>query len=91
MQSYGKLVLVRHANGYVTVYADNDELEVAEGDTVKRGQIIAKSGQTGADARLRVADCFAGRLADLPYFVEYERPMFPGEWRSAPSTARRSS
>ena len=34
-----------------------------------------------ADARLRVADCFAGRLADLPYFVEYERPMIP--WRMA--------
>jgi RNA polymerase sigma-70 factor, ECF subfamily len=32
-----------------------------------------------ADARLRVADCFAGRLADSPYFVEYERPVIP--WR----------
>ncbi len=27
---------------------------------------------TSADAKLRVADCFAGRLADSPYFVEYE-------------------
>jgi RNA polymerase sigma-70 factor (ECF subfamily) len=35
----------------------------------------------GADARLRVADCFAGRLADSPYFVEYERPVIP--WRMA--------
>lgn len=35
-----------------------------------------------ADARLRVADCFAGRLADSPYFVEYERPIVP--WRMAP-------
>jgi len=34
---------------------------------------------TSADARLRVADCFAGRLADSPYFVEYERPLIP--WR----------
>ena len=34
-----------------------------------------------ADARLRVADCFAGRLADSPYFVEYERPIVP--WRMA--------
>lgn len=34
-----------------------------------------------ADARLRVADCFAGRLADSPYFVEYERPLIP--WRMA--------
>jgi RNA polymerase sigma-70 factor (ECF subfamily) len=36
---------------------------------------------TSADARLRVADCFAGRLADSPYFVEYERPIIP--WRMA--------
>jgi RNA polymerase sigma-70 factor, ECF subfamily len=34
-----------------------------------------------ADARLTVADCFAGRLADSPYFVEYERPIIP--WRMA--------
>ena len=34
-----------------------------------------------ADARLRVADCFAGRLADSPYFVEYERRTIP--WRMA--------
>jgi RNA polymerase sigma-70 factor, ECF subfamily len=34
-----------------------------------------------ADARLTVADCFAGRLADSPYFVEYERPIVA--WRMA--------
>lgn len=34
-----------------------------------------------ADARLRVTDCFAGRLADSPYFVEYDRPIIP--WRMA--------
>jgi len=34
-----------------------------------------------ADARLRVADCFAGRLADSPYFIEYERRSIP--WRMA--------
>lgn len=36
---------------------------------------------TSADAKLRVADCFAGRLIDSPYFVEYERPIIP--WRMA--------
>jgi RNA polymerase sigma-70 factor, ECF subfamily len=36
---------------------------------------------TSADAQLRVADCFAGRLIDSPYFVEYERPIIP--WRMA--------
>ena len=37
-----------------------------------------------ADARLRVADCFAGRLADSPYFIEYGRPIIP--WRMALGT-----
>jgi RNA polymerase sigma-70 factor (ECF subfamily) len=34
-----------------------------------------------ADARLRVADAFAGRLADSPYFGNYERWSTP--WRMA--------
>jgi murein DD-endopeptidase MepM/ murein hydrolase activator NlpD len=47
IQTYGKLVVIRHENGFVTVYADNDELLVKEGDKVRRGQIIAKSGESG--------------------------------------------
>ena len=45
--SYGNLVLVRHSNGYVTAYAHASEVLVKRGDVVKRGQIIAKSGQSG--------------------------------------------
>ena len=47
LKGYGNLVLVRHSNGYVTAYAHASELLVKRGDTIKRGQIIAKSGQTG--------------------------------------------
>lgn len=47
LKGYGNLVLVRHANGHVTAYAHASELLVKRGDTVKRGQVIAKSGQTG--------------------------------------------
>jgi murein DD-endopeptidase MepM/ murein hydrolase activator NlpD len=47
LKGYGNLVLIRHANGYVTAYAHASELLVKRGDTVKRGQTIAKSGQTG--------------------------------------------
>ena len=43
----GKLVLVRHANGYVSAYAHNGEIDVKPGDKVKRGQTIAKSGASG--------------------------------------------
>src|SRR6202453_181479 len=47
LKGYGNLVLVRHANGYVTAYAHASELMVKRGDTIKRGQVIAKSGQSG--------------------------------------------
>jgi murein DD-endopeptidase MepM/ murein hydrolase activator NlpD len=47
LKGYGNLVLVRHSNGYVTAYAHAKELLVKRGDSVKRGQVIANSGQTG--------------------------------------------
>jgi murein DD-endopeptidase MepM/ murein hydrolase activator NlpD len=48
LKGYGNLVLVRHSNGFVTAYAHASEVLVKRGDTVKRGQVIAKSGQTGS-------------------------------------------
>ncbi len=48
LKGYGNLVLLRHSNGFVTAYAHASEILVKKGDIVKRGQTIAKSGQTGA-------------------------------------------
>ncbi|NNE21161.1 MAG: LysM peptidoglycan-binding domain-containing M23 family metallopeptidase [Rhizobiales bacterium] len=48
LKGYGNLVLVRHEGGWVSAYAHNKELLVKRGDTVRRGEIIAKSGQTGS-------------------------------------------
>lgn len=45
--SYGKLVAIRHDNGYVTYYAHNSELLVSVGQKVYQGQIIARAGMTG--------------------------------------------
>ena len=47
LKGYGNLVLIRHNNGFVTAYAHASEVMVKRGDKVKRGQIIARSGQTG--------------------------------------------
>lgn len=43
----GNWVVIDHGNGYVSKYMHNSKLEVSAGDTVKKGQIIAKSGNTG--------------------------------------------
>lgn len=48
LRGYGNLVLIRHADGWVTAYAHNSRLLVQRGDRVRRGQIIAKAGQTGS-------------------------------------------
>ena len=48
LKGYGNLILLRHAGGYVTAYAHASQLLVKRGDTVKRGDVIAKTGQTGA-------------------------------------------
>ncbi len=47
LKGYGNLILLRHDNGWVSAYAHASEILVKRGDTVTRGQLIAKSGQTG--------------------------------------------
>lgn len=45
--SYGRYVVINHGNGYTTLYAHNSQLLVSPGQTVSRGQVIAKAGSTG--------------------------------------------
>lgn len=47
LKGFGKLLLVKHADGWVTAYAHNEELLVAPGDRVQRGQTIARVGSSG--------------------------------------------
>jgi len=44
---YGQLLIVRHPDGLLTVYAHCSELLAEEGREVARGEVIAKVGQTG--------------------------------------------
>lgn len=44
---YGKMILVSHAKGYVTVYAHLNSFAVNQGSTVKKGQILGTVGTSG--------------------------------------------
>jgi len=44
---YGKVVIVKHAGRYSTVYAHNRKNRVQKGDFVEKGQVIAEVGKTG--------------------------------------------
>src|SRR5205823_10176361 len=50
LRGFGNLLLVRHADGWVSAYAHCDALLVKRGDQVKRGQVIARVGQSGSVA-----------------------------------------
>ena len=45
---YGGLVLIRHGDGWLTAYGHAEELLVKRGQAVKRGQTIARAGETGS-------------------------------------------
>ncbi len=48
LRGFGNLVLIRHKKGIMSAYAHNDALLVKSGETVRRGQTIAKVGSTGS-------------------------------------------
>jgi murein DD-endopeptidase MepM/ murein hydrolase activator NlpD len=48
VEGYGNLVLIRHANGYVSAYAHLKSMTVAKGDVVNRGDSIGAAGMTGS-------------------------------------------
>ena len=47
LEGYGNLLLLKHADGWLTAYAHNERLLVNEGDRIAKGQIIARVGATG--------------------------------------------
>lgn len=49
LRGYGKLVIVKHDNSYLSAYAHNQSLLVKEGQAVSKGQKIAELGDTDSD------------------------------------------
>lgn len=49
LRGYGKLIIIKHSDDYLSAYAHCDQVLVKEGDMIKQGQTIAKMGNTGAN------------------------------------------
>jgi len=47
LKGFGNLILIRHADDWVSAYAHNSQTLVTRGEQVRRGQVIAKAGQSG--------------------------------------------
>jgi lipoprotein NlpD len=49
IRGFGKLIVIKHNETFLSVYAHNNELLVKEGQNVTKGQRIAEMGNTDAD------------------------------------------
>ena len=49
LRGYGKMIIIRHAQQFLSAYAHNKKIVVKEGQWVKAGQEIAEMGNTGAN------------------------------------------
>ena len=49
LRGYGKLIIVKHSDKYLSAYAHNRRILVAEGERIRAGQQIAEMGDSGAD------------------------------------------
>jgi lipoprotein NlpD len=49
LRGYGRLIIIKHNDEFLSAYAHNDRIYVKEGDVVKRGQKIADMGSSGSD------------------------------------------
>ena len=45
--NYGRLIVLKHEHGYSTYYGHLSRILVKKGDTIRRGRLIAMSGNTG--------------------------------------------
>jgi len=48
VEGYGNLILIRHPNGYVSAYAHLEQMNVAKGTVINRGDSIGTAGKTGS-------------------------------------------
>lgn len=46
-RGYGKMVRVKHAGGFETVYAHMSRIKVKEGERIRKGDVVGKAGNTG--------------------------------------------
>lgn len=67
LRQYGNLIIIKHSDGYITVYAHEASIGVKKGDSVSQGQVIGTAGSTGGVAQ-----------SELHFEVRYQtKPVNP--------------
>jgi lipoprotein NlpD len=75
IRGYGKLIVIKHEDGFNSVYAHNSQILVKEGQTVKRGERIAILGDSDSDTpKLHFEIRKSGKPVDPLKYLPGDRP-----------------
>lgn len=75
IRGYGKLIVIKHDDGFNSVYAHNSQILVKEGQTVKRGERIAILGDSDSDTpKLHFEIRKSGKPVDPLKYLPGDRP-----------------
>lgn len=72
LPGYGKLIIIKQNNDYLSAYAHNAHIDVKEGEVVRQGQVIATMGNSGTN---RVELEFEIRRRGIPVNPVHYLPM----------------
>lgn len=83
---YGNYVVITDSKGYTTKYAHMDSLNVSAGQSVKKGDNIGKSGNTGSStgSHLHIDVCITGNIITHYFILKQENRPFMEKQRAAP-------
>ncbi len=92
LKGFGNLLLIRHADGWMSAYAHMSEILVEAGDAVRRGQVIARVGRSGGVGRAQLHfELRRGKSAVNPlkymsrrHRAELKAPAAPRDGRPGP-------
>lgn len=89
---YGYLVKIDHSLGFMTYYAHLNKIVVQKGMFVKRGQLVAYSGNTGQSTgpHLHYEIRFLGNVIDPKNFMEWKMSNFDSIFEKERSVAWQS-
>ena len=75
-ETLGKVVEIKHENGYISIYQSLSEVSVKKGDIVTQGQVIGKSGTNELDKdmgnHLHFELYVNGQVVDLTLYLNKE-------------------
>ena len=80
LRGFGNLLLIKHADGFMTAYAHNDALLVTRGQKVRKGEAIARVGSSGSVGEYCSMAVLGGSTPVIFYYDNTNDDLMAAYW-----------